>query len=800
MKSMVAHRNKKLNNKGAALISVIVVIAFISVVAALALWMAYMNYYMKITDMKSSDNFYSAEGVVEQIKVGLQTELSDATGVAYNNVLQRYSEFDVNARESYFYSQIITQLRKDLMGPTINEYNIETLRGYVNGEIDEGDTTIVKLDNGDTATITCKSPICLLEVNSSDNSVILRDVNVSYTSAEKGVNTYTSVINTDFVVKAPVIDFSDTSTIPDIFEYVIIADQHLKGTNSICNFTGSVFGGNGSVMLPGETPTEDDESSIILDNHSNWTFNTNLGRVIGGKKIWLNNAAKMTVDETSTLWGDNVNLGDSADKTNNGIELNLLGTAYLADDLTIDGRDCVVKLAGTYCGYGSDTYYQKDKYGKENITEEDDITEMPGDDSSAILVNGKNTSLDLTGLDTLMLSGRSYVGTKKVANVGRGDMKKNQINIPMSESIAVRGNQVAYLVPANALAKFNGESLLPTKRNPMTAADYATYVHPYLESHNPQFVECDIENTTIPGSDYPLSDFVDSTVGPDGSKNYKIQKIFAQGIGGNLIYYYMVMDIASANSFFEKYYGIASNKTKLDSYLDTYIPGGVKMMDTEVSENTRIDIAGSWLQNVMDEEGNPTGEVKLGTPIHSSEDTTTESVTNANVYLALKTKLITNISKVSTSEMEKRLYENLVKKQMVIDEVVGRQITFEDEDSGCTGVVVKGNYDYSNTTDSSGKCRLIICNGNVTVNRNFRGTIISGGTVTVSPGVALCENDSDARMEILKVLQVKDAGDNFHMYEFLVDGSEFAMDEETDKKTTITDFNELVTYENWSKR
>lgn len=800
MKSMVVHKNKKLNNKGAALISVIVVVAFISIIAALALWTSYMNYYMKITDMKSSDNFYSAEGVVEQIKVGLQTELSDATGVAYNNVLQRYNEFDVSARESYFYSQIITQLRKDLMGATINEYNIETVRSFVNGEIDEGDIAVINMDNGDTATITCKSPICLLEVNSADNSVILRDVNVAYTSAAKGVNTYTSVINTDFVVKAPVIDFSDTSTIPDIFEYVIIADQHLVGTNSNCHFTGSVFGGNGKALDPGDVATDEDESSIILDNHSDWTFNTNLGRVIGGKKIWLNNSAKMTVDETSTLWTDNINLGNSAELTNNSVELNLLGTAYVADDLTIDGRDCKVTLAGSYLGYGADTFYKKDKYGKNNITEEDDIDEMPGDDSSAILVNGKNTSLDMTGLDALWLAGRSYVGTKKVANVGRGDAKKNQINIPMSESISVRGNQVAYLVPASALAKFNGESLLPTKRNPMTAADYATYVYPYLESNNPQFVECDIENTTIPGSDFPLSDYVDSTVGPDGTRNYKIQKIFAQGIGGNLIYYYMVMDVAAANSFFEKYYGVAGNKAKLDSYLDTYIPGGVKMMDTEVTEGTRIDIAGNWLQSIENEEGGT--DVKLCTPISTSEDTTTETVTSANIFTALKTKLITNISKVSTAEMDKRLYENLILKDMVDDEVSlsGSSLKFEDEDSGCFGVVARAAYTYDSSKDAGGKCRVIICNGDVTVKRDFRGTIISGGVVTIDPAVHVAENDSDARIEILKVLQVKDPSDSYHMYEFLVDGSEFAMDDETEKKTTVTDFNELVTYENWSKR
>ena len=57
-----------MDNKGAAIAMTIVAVAVISVLALLALWIAYMNYYMKVTDMNSTSNFYTAEGVVEQIK------------------------------------------------------------------------------------------------------------------------------------------------------------------------------------------------------------------------------------------------------------------------------------------------------------------------------------------------------------------------------------------------------------------------------------------------------------------------------------------------------------------------------------------------------------------------------------------------------------------------------------------------------------------------------------------------------------------------------------------------------------
>ena len=72
--------------------------------------------------------------------------------------------------------------------------------------------------------------------------------------------------------------------------------------------------------------------------------------------------------------------------------LDMDGTTYVADDLTVDGNTSRIKLSGIYRGYGDSL--------------------SGADNSSSILINGAKTSLDFSKLEELLLSGHAYVGTK----------------------------------------------------------------------------------------------------------------------------------------------------------------------------------------------------------------------------------------------------------------------------------------------------------------------------------------------------------------------------------------------------
>lgn len=82
--------NYKKNNKGFSLFAVIVAIAFTGILGMLVVYIAMSNFYMKITDWKGKDSFYTAEQAIEEIRVGLQEVAGDAMSEAYVQVLEEY--------------------------------------------------------------------------------------------------------------------------------------------------------------------------------------------------------------------------------------------------------------------------------------------------------------------------------------------------------------------------------------------------------------------------------------------------------------------------------------------------------------------------------------------------------------------------------------------------------------------------------------------------------------------------------------------------------------------------------------
>ncbi len=70
------------NNKGAALISVMIAVTFITIVASALLYMAYMNFSMKAMSVQSKANFYETEGYLQGVTVKLQDEIARSTDPA----------------------------------------------------------------------------------------------------------------------------------------------------------------------------------------------------------------------------------------------------------------------------------------------------------------------------------------------------------------------------------------------------------------------------------------------------------------------------------------------------------------------------------------------------------------------------------------------------------------------------------------------------------------------------------------------------------------------------------------------
>ena len=84
---------KRNDNRGSSILMVILVAAGIGVMAAIALWVSLRNVQMKTTDAEIKESFYSAEGVLEQVKAGVKEKAEAAYKEAVTKDLENFAKY-----------------------------------------------------------------------------------------------------------------------------------------------------------------------------------------------------------------------------------------------------------------------------------------------------------------------------------------------------------------------------------------------------------------------------------------------------------------------------------------------------------------------------------------------------------------------------------------------------------------------------------------------------------------------------------------------------------------------------------
>lgn len=103
----------KLNNKGAALVSVLVVTTFITIIATTMLYMAAMNYQQKLTDYQNKQSFYGAEQALDELKSILVVDVQEAYVTAYNKTTRQFLVLKTEqARNEYYQDAFIHELNE----------------------------------------------------------------------------------------------------------------------------------------------------------------------------------------------------------------------------------------------------------------------------------------------------------------------------------------------------------------------------------------------------------------------------------------------------------------------------------------------------------------------------------------------------------------------------------------------------------------------------------------------------------------------------------------------------------------
>lgn len=108
-----------------------------------------------------------------------------------------------------------------------------------------------------------------------------------------------------------------------------------------------------------------------------------------------------------------------------------------------------------------------------------------------------------------------------------------------------------------------------------------------------------------------------------------------------------------------------------------------------------------------------------------------------------------------------------------------------------------GAYHYTGTTDQN--VHLIIATGDVHIDSDFTGLILSNGVVTLSQGVSISANQTLVREAT--DLSAEIDGTNWNVIGFFWDGNELinAMGQD-DSTIGAVSLSDLVIYENWTKK
>lgn len=726
-KSRFKNRQLYKDNRGSTLVVAVVAMLLLCVLATIILYTTYINYTIKTTELHSTDNFYTAEAVMEEIKAGLELEVSNAYMNAYLYVMQNYSSGDGEGevlRTTNFQTRYMNYL-KDKFDPDRDEQiEPEQLFDYLSEEYTLTAGEAVFHADGSKAKLELVPEDGKSLVAYTDG-VWIKGLRLTYTDK----NGYVAVITTDIALRIPNMTFEEQNNLPGVLSYSLIADKKLYLGTSDTLLDGHYVPVGGTYTVRGSVYGGAD--GIAVSNSQARFEAAEAGGaylVVTGGDIEIQGTqnpdgsfdAGFATSGGASLWADGIVLDSGA--------LELSGESYVQDDLTVNGKNSSVMLSGQYYGFG----YQSVS-----------TTARGPKNSSSILINGAGVTLDLSALTELGLAGQAYIGTTDADGDGVEDDPRELVaedgtvydtsgnqTVRMGESLSVRSNQLAYLVPPECIGYINGECVVGS--NPVSLTQYQ-------EFQNNSTAEDVISSQEVDLTKMELTTGVTAMTLSDYGAGW--QKVFYQaaGSGNNAwVYYYLTFHSAvQANAFFTDYY--SQNKSWMNSYLRNYL--AVYRIPASID---KLNLAGNA---VYYDESTDEFILQPASASETPEDVLAllaEYEHYSNTNKALNINLTTNYAALTQDQLDRAsVFHNIVDVEKLRDYMEG---AYEKEVVASGGQKVllidnEGGSTYTIPADSAVKA--VIATGDVKVSVSYRGMILSGGQIFVTNS-AVVEPDPDA--------------------------------------------------------
>ncbi len=184
---------RRLNNRGSALVTVMVVVTFLSILVTTLLYVSATNYKTKQVDYQNKISFYQCEQALDEIKALFVLEASQACAEAYKDTMRNYAALGAGDRYKYYKKVFVNELKeqwtKKETDPSASFEDFDVLQNHF------------KLSSSSVALL--QSSALSWEWNEIEGFARIDNISVAVT-----VNNYTTMLTTSIYIKAPDINWN----------------------------------------------------------------------------------------------------------------------------------------------------------------------------------------------------------------------------------------------------------------------------------------------------------------------------------------------------------------------------------------------------------------------------------------------------------------------------------------------------------------------------------------------------------------------------------------------------------------
>lgn len=264
-------RVKKSNNKGMAMVTVLIAITFVGILAASLMYMSYMNFIAKSVRYSSTDNFYTTEYGLAELSTSLQNRAANSSTVTA--AMNRFTNEEISTPLGM--KKILTVNPNNT---SINCYDCVALEALVQSANQEADIEILTTydDDGDGWADTDNYIL-------DTKSITFLGVRIRSTTADGFVTTISTDIKITFDNKPGDMSVNDFS---------VITDSPLEVSDKCVVMSGNIFiGSRGNA----------DGNALTISNISVVTLLSKKGIIHGN--VVVNDGCTLILTGDITVYG-----------------------------------------------------------------------------------------------------------------------------------------------------------------------------------------------------------------------------------------------------------------------------------------------------------------------------------------------------------------------------------------------------------------------------------------------------------------------------------------------------------------